>query len=87
MQLQLSFELPPSYHLTKGANSSFQAYTSGKTASGDIKGPQYCKASVNPALFPKSKHRYCSIDTLYLASATIGVLSDNIAVQGLHCSL
>ena len=87
LQLQLSFELPPSYHLTKGANSSFQAYTSGKNASGTPGGPQCHIASVNDALFHSPKLKHCSIDTQGLASAMMGVCLDLVAVQAIHCSL
>jgi len=34
LQVELRLELPPSYHLTKGANSGFRASASGKDAAG-----------------------------------------------------
>ena len=34
LQVQLEVALPPSYHLTRGANTSFQAFASGTGAAG-----------------------------------------------------
>ena len=86
LQMQLSLELPPGYHLTKGASSNFQAYTSGKTASGTFRGPWYNDAAVTHSFFHSPKLQRLQHRHIRVASATTGNLKFD-CMQVVHCSL